>query len=253
MKKKQSRYLTGKKYCQQRLTWKFFLFRFLPASTFVLFVFIITLLKKSQIALQYGPVVAEARAKPWLWLASALLVSIIVWLLHKIKHAHRCLTIYKHGIIIRLPFRKEKTLAWEHIAGISTAITDKTFLGIKISSHYDLVIFPATGKPIRLPVNSQNFPEIVSKIKAKRYPEILSRDRALLKTGAALDYGPISITKYHFTAQQKTIPWKKVRLVDIRNGQLVIELFHIRPVKIPIDKIMNPEVMMQIIQDEVIA
>lgn len=241
------------KYCQQPLNWRFFFLLFLPASALVTAIFAFAYWVQVQTTVQFGPIFAEIRSRPWFILGGISLILLILWLVQRIKRAHRCLIIYKNGIIIQRPYRRKITLPWSQIKGVSTLIIDRTFLKNKIISEYYLTIHSKNGKKFRLPSNENHFPEMVSRIKARLYPLLHDQYQRSIHADQDIDFGSIKISKYNLTTGNTTIPWKDIRMINIKTGMLLIELYQSKSIRIPIKKIINPDLMMQIIQDEVIA
>ncbi|HEY62299.1 MAG TPA: hypothetical protein G4N95_06570 [Anaerolineae bacterium] len=239
-------------YCRQSLRWRFFFLQFLPACFIVLTIYGYGKWIQVQATNKYGPIIAEKWSKPWYVLSGFTLIILIIWLLQRVKEAHSCLHFYKKGMLIQRPFHKSIPLFWKQIQGISISITDRVFVGKVIHSQYTIVIYPNIGQNLKIQINSNYYPEIISRIKAKIYPRLHSQLRENLDSGEILDFGDVHLSKYKLYTDKENTPWKQVRLVDIRDGSVVIELKNQKAISIPIKNVMNLEVMMQIIQNQVV-
>lgn len=201
----------------------------------------------------FGVVAAEHWSRPWYILASIacgvfLLVAII-----RIRDSRKSIAVHTGGL--RLNLAKKQSLLWEQIAGVSTESVRYEFLGIILEPRIRGVIYPNTGKPIRLTNAIQELPELLSVLKAKLYPRLYPDLQANLKSGQWLHFGPLAIQSKgikHLNRgllkQDQSIPWSQVKHVDVNSGFLVVELSDQPRLKLPVSQIPNIELLIQLIQ-----
>ena len=216
----------------------------------------------------FGPVAARFWARPWYALTLVGLAAFLLLSVYRLYVAHRFVAVHKNGLHLHLvPFR-DKQLSWYEIAGVSFAVVQERFLGLTLRSRDCAAIFPNLGKPIRLDGLVVGLPEFVARLKASLYPRLLPNLSANFAAQQWLYFGPLAINCRTLRLPGKQLAWDQVRRLDVQAGYLVVELagpdipmqtlqnshMHQAPVnshRLPVSKIPNLELLLQIIQQGV--
>ncbi len=115
------------------------------------------------------------------------------------------------------------------------------------------MIYNHTTQPLRVDDRIQKIPDLIARIKAKVYPRLLRQMRAALQEGETLSFGVVSVHQRGILLYRSEIPWAQVTRLDIRSGKLVVESHITRTKKIPVGKIRNVELLIQLLQEGVIS
>jgi len=206
--------------------------------------------------LHYGPVAAVQWSRPWYGLSIlALLVFSYVSVI-RITAAHRSIAVFERGV--QFSFGRQKSLRWAEIAGLATEMSRYHFFGRPLKMAFRGIIYPNINKPIRLTEAIQDLPELLTLIKARLYPRLLPNLVSNLEKGQSLHFGPLAMRKDGLiwlnkrpASQGQTIPWANMRSVDVVSGFLVVELSDYSRRKLPVSKIPNIELLLQLIQQGV--
>jgi len=199
----------------------------------------------------YGPVAARFWSRPWYLLAGCAAVLLAVWLLIRLARSRRYVAVHQNGVRVRLSRRQQ--YAWSSLAGVATGEVQVRFLGIPISNRFRAELYPAIGKPVRLDDSLENLPELLTQIKARLYPRLLRSMRQAFQDGERVYFGPLVIQQTELRLEEKdrsplTIPWSQVRSVKVEAGMLVIDCDGNRRIRMPVARVPNLELLLQIIQ-----
>jgi len=201
----------------------------------------------------YGPVAANLWSRPWYALAIVSLGIFIFVSIVRIRQTWRFVAVYDKGL--RLSLKRKQSLRWEEIAGVSMETVRYHLAGIQLGSGYSGVLFPNRGKPIALPGAIQDLPELLTLIKARLYPRLLPHLQANLESGQWLYFGPLAIQKEGIQIsgasafdRKRSVDWAQVERINILSGYLVVELSDKTTHKLPVSKIPNIELLLQLIQ-----
>lgn len=235
------------------LGWKDVLFLILPGTVGVCLPLWFGFSRFRMAQAGYGPVAANLWSRPWYTLAVIALVVFIFISIARIRRAWRFVAVHEQGL--RLSLKQTQSLRWEEIAGVSMETTRYHLAGIQLRLAYSGVLYPNAGKPIALPGAIQNLPELLTLIKARLYPRLLPHLQANLESGQWLYFGPIAIQKEGIQISGKgtfdhprSVDWSQVVRMNILSGYLVVELSDNTTHKLPVSKIPNIELLLQLIQ-----
>jgi hypothetical protein len=213
----------------------------------------------------FGPVAAGQWSRPWFLLAAAALGAFILLAIVRSLSARQAVAVFQKGLFLRRGLFRSQKLLWEQIAGIAAESVQEHFLRLPLKIHHQALLYPTLGKPIRLPANLENLPELVSRIKASLYPRLLPKLIENFRAGQWLYFGPLAIQQQSLhlgpprirlsetAARKGLIPWSRIKHLTIRSGSLMVELHDHAPYRIPVAKIPNLELLLQIVQQEVNA
>jgi hypothetical protein len=194
----------------------------------------------------FGPVAAAFWSRPWYLLSLLALFVFISLILYRLMLARRFVSIHKNGLHMKYP--REKSLPWRQIAGVTTGITQDHFLGIPLRTHYQAVLYPNIGKPIKLTNALQDLPECITHIKASLYPRLLPDLESNFQAGQWLHFGPLFLHKSSLRLKDRKIPWTQVQHVTVESGDLMVELQDRTRIRQSISQIPNLELILQLIQ-----
>jgi hypothetical protein len=105
----------------------------------------------------------------------------------------------------------------------------------------------------------ERLPEMIDLIKKYLYRHHFPKAVERYQTGHQLDFEALSITRYgliirkYQSTDDYVIYWKNIRLIDVQSGNLVIHTILNQSIRIPILKIQNLDILIDLIQQEVIA
>lgn len=228
---------------------------------------------------RYGPVAAELWSRPWYALAALALLLFLAFSIYRMLIARRFVAVHASGLRLNLPrsrlmpMSRPYTLTWEEIHGVSTDWMREQFFGLPLRTTQRASLYLPQGRPIRLGGGIEDLPELVSQIKARLYPRLLSQMKAALLAGEQLGFGPVIVSseclhlyplRSHLplpgtaSAPRDPVPWPRVRSMEARSGNLSIVFTTHNPkgaeyqtCRIPIAHIPNLELLVQLVQQGV--
>jgi hypothetical protein len=197
---------------------------------------------------RFGPSAAVAWSRSWYLLASFSSLVLLGLALHRLYHAHRFIAIHKYGIHIHLsPFRNHK-LRWSQITGIAADARQDRFLGIPLRTVHQAVIYPTLGNPIRLDNRLGEISSIIENIEANIYPRIAPQIRQDFQSGKRVYFGALVVHLNGFEMNRRIIPWDQISHLSVDGGFLVVKSDQFKPVRIPVSKIPNLDLLFQLIE-----
>lgn len=199
----------------------------------------------------YGPVAARYWSRPWYLLAGCAAVLLMIWLLIRLVRSRRYVAVHQNGLRMRLSRRQQ--YAWSSLAGVATGTVQVRFLGIPLSNRYRAELYPVVGKSVLLDDSLEKLPELLTQIKARLYPRLLKSMRQAFEEGERVYFGPLAIQQSELRLEGKdpaplSIPWSQVRSVNVEAGMLVIDCENNRRIRMPVARVPNLELLLQIIQ-----
>ncbi len=197
----------------------------------------------------FGPVAATIWSRPWFVLALFALIVFLILAIYRLLLTRRFVAVHKRGV--RLSLSKQKTLLWAEIAGIATNTTQYQFIGRSLITRHFALLYPNIGKPIHLDNSLQELPELLTLLKAKLYPRISPVLQSDFNQGKWLHFGPISIQQNIIQINKKQYAWSDVEHISVNRGKLNIYTNPETKHTLPVSKIPNIELLLQIIQQEV--
>ena len=220
---------------------------------------------------KHGPVAAASWSRPWFQLATLALVIFGILVTYRLLLARRFVSVYKMGVRLRLNPLHTRQLRWDQITGISNTILQDHFFGIRLRTRQRAILYPNAGGPLTLGEDLENLPELVSRLKAGLYPRLLSGLTSDFESGKWLYFGPIAINKQGMRLRRNRsrnqqpqsersadkkgtfLTWDRIEHLTVHSGELVVELRDQSPNRIPVSRIPNLELLLQIIQQRVKA
>jgi hypothetical protein len=246
-------------YRDRPLRWRDLLVTFLPAVLAVLAPLAYGIWRTYYGLQKYGLAAAKAWGPPWFALSSLALIALLMLALVRVRRAHRIVSVHQDGLYIQHTGGRKHTLQWGEIRSIRAMTFDDTFLGKKIRTRHRTLLGLQEGKTIRLDSSINNLAELTSRIKAKIYPRLLRQLRLELEAREELYFGPVTINRDRLRfepgrlREAKQLAWRQVRNITIRNGRLVIDSHNDNPLSVPVNRIPNLELLIQLINEGVEA
>lgn len=198
---------------------------------------------------RFGPAAAAAWSRPWYLLslggllAFSLLVGVRLWA------SRERLAVHANGLVLYCGRRS--FLPWKSLEGVAVETTAARFLGLKLKERVHGVLYPTTGKPLRLPHGMPGQAELLSQVKAHLYKELRPELEARLSAGAWVYFGPLAINQHNLRLQngrpRRDFNWNQIQSLSVDAGWLVIETPS-RPRRLPVGKIPNFELLLELIE-----
>jgi len=220
---------------------------------------------------KHGPIAAASWSRSWFQLAGLALIIFGILIIYRLLQTRRFVSVYKMGVRLRLNPLHTRQLRWDQIAGISNTILQDHFFGIRLRTRQHAILFPNKGNPLTLGEELEKLPELISRLKASLYPRLLSGLMTDFATGKWLYFGPIAINKQGMRIRKNRsrnwqpqsdrpadkkgtfLTWDRIEHLTVHSGELVVELRDQSPNCIPVSRIPNLELLLQIIQQRVKA
>lgn len=199
--------------------------------------------------MNFGPVAATLWSRPWFLLALIALIVFLILVIYRFLISRRFVAVHKRGV--RLSLSKQRTFLWAEIAGIATNTTQYQFFGRSLRTRHIAYLYPNLGKPIQLDNALQDLPELLTHLKARLYPRISPILHSDFNQGKWLHFGTIAIQQNNIQINKKQFEWSDVEHISVNKGKLIINTNPKSKHILPISKIPNIELLLQIIQQEV--
>lgn len=204
----------------------------------------------------YGPSAADAWSQPWTLFAWVLGLICILWGSWRIFSMERRVILFQNGLQVNHLVHQDISLRWDELDGIAIQTIETSVFQYFLHSHQEAWLFIRTGKMLHLNDRLNGLSDLLTRIKANLYPRLLPDLRVALRDGRFVFFGPVSIHRrdgimLYSGRRKRLIPWVQVRLVNILDGYLVIELTHQAALRLPIRSIPNLELLLQLIREEI--
>lgn len=239
-------------YRDRPLLWRDLFALFVPATLASLLPLLYGFMRSLYAQANYGPLAARAWSRPWYALALIAAVPLLLLALRRVRQSHRRVALHKNGIRIEWTGGQRHIFLWEQLRGLSCSTIENRFLGVQLGTRYQMVFFPCAGVPLRIDDHLQNLPDLMARVKARLHPRWLPQMRAALQRGETLSFGVVSVHQGGIRLRGREIPWAQVSHLSVVRGHLVVESSLMRRVKIPVHKIPNVELLIQLLQEGVI-
>ncbi len=200
-------------------------------------------------AIQNGPLAATRNSLPWYLLALAALLVFAALIFYRLWLTRRYVAVHQRGIILNLG--RDRTLPWGHITGIAVGYSQEYLLNLRLASRFRAWLVPGVGSIIQLDERLDNLPELVTRLKAHLYPRLLPALQTDFQAGKWVHFGPVAVHNQTLRLQERAIPWTEVKNLTIQGGDLVIERIEGRSHRVPVWRIPNVELLLQLIQSGV--
>lgn len=204
---------------------------------------------------QHGPAAAEQWSRPWFWLAWAALAVFVLLCILRLVDLRRFAAVHARGIRLRPGIWRTRNLGWKQISGVALSATQDVFFDRRGQTRLRAVIFPNQGREIHLDGHLQHLAELISRVKASLYPRLLPELKTSFQAGKWLYFGPLALQARALRVRHAELTWEQVENLQVKNGYLAVSWKEgpgpARSIRIPIAKIPNLELLLQIIREGV--
>lgn len=238
-------------YRLQDLGWRAVFQVFLPLVLLVLAPLLYGLWRTLYGYSSFGPAAALQWGRSWFYLAGILVIFLLLYTLRRLRRTHTWVRIFPWGIQYHFPLRRKRYLKWEEISGISTYSINKSFTPLINRTKHYLVLYAGKSRPFVCHPDLARQPGLLKVIKSQVYGRLRPRLIEAFMEGKTIPFGGISISKKKAVLPAMDIPWEFLAGISIQKGTLVLKLTAGSSVDIPIRKIINLEILVQLIRTEI--
>lgn len=199
----------------------------------------------------YGPVAAITWSRPWFLLAGLALIVSLTLLILRFIESRRQINVHANGLFLALS--RKRFIPWGNISGVASGAVQGRFLGIPLATHHVATLYPSVGRPVSLESSQEQLPELLTQVKARLYPHLLPHLKQAFDDGKRVYFGTIGIDQNGLLIKSGTqtthnFTWKQVDHIRVESGMLLIEPVGEAGIRMPVTKIPNLELLLQIIQ-----
>ncbi|HEY69228.1 MAG TPA: hypothetical protein G4O08_01450 [Anaerolineae bacterium] len=198
----------------------------------------------------YGPALVWRWSTPS-WIAAAALAVIglvslfILWRRQDMK-----IRLYANGMAYRRGGQVE-VLFWRQVRAIRTSASRYLLPILGTRTRSELTLIMVGRKPVRLTGYFEDLNQLMKTVKEQIYPRLMADYVKAFRLGQPTVFGPLTLTTGGIQHGKRSIPWKKVRGIDIERGKMIIlwkSNEHISRLSVPTTKIPNVEICYQFIR-----
>ncbi|HLA98483.1 MAG TPA: DUF6585 family protein [Anaerolineales bacterium] len=200
---------------------------------------------------QHGPVAAAAWSRTWYLIALLGLVIFSIFILNILKKSRQFVALHTKGIRIRAS--DTISIPWERIRGLSYSTVQPKFMNYHLKPCTRALLFLDNGAFIRLDQHIQEFGSLVDRIRKSLNPILNARIKENFNRGEWVSFGSIMVNQAGLRIDNLYTAWQDIHKISITSGFLVVELANQTEIRIPVVKISNLELMLQIVQAGVYA
>jgi len=221
------------------------LFLFLPGLLLIIACYLYGIYLAAITYQQYGPALAVARSQTWLLLATIILILLATYLIFRILIALQRIQVFEGGLILRNFYLRQRLYQWKDLSGISSSATMHTILGKSLRTIPTGKIYPFDRRPIIISRDLEGVPRLVKIIKSKTYPLVWPQVKSTFRSGRAVNFGRIKMTREFLEIGNRSIPWDTISRLHTEAGYLVVELHDDSSRKVPTIDIPNLELLLK--------
>ncbi len=217
---------------------------------------------------KFGLAAAFHRVEPWLLIAYLAFLCMATLLIYRIMSARRFVSVYQKGLRWRLKGFRNRSIAWDEMDGIASAMIQKKFFSKTLSLESQAILYPKEGSPLVLDQQLQDLEGLITQIKELFYPFIFPSLMDRFQGGREVQFGPISIQNHSIHIVRKvsdeeflptpyipkrmhTVAWSQLLGLTVHSGFLVVQSGNSMIKRIPISQIPNFEILLKIIEQGV--
>jgi hypothetical protein len=194
----------------------------------------------------YGPIAAGNWSIAWFWLSFTALLTFLGLVCIRLLATHYEIVVFERGLRIHIHPFTTTTLRWSQISGVSDGQVQERFLGIPIRTYIDIVIYPNLGKAIHITNQISEPTRFINQVKEIINPLLLPELKQAYTAGKWLHFGKLTLNNQGMILEKQKITWEQVSFLGIKRGFLVVERRKGKRFTLPITKISNVELLLQI-------
>lgn len=229
------------------------IFMVLSGMLITITIFCIGLYRAQEGYTHYGPVAAYEWSWPWFSFSTFSFLLTLSSILLVISRYRFSIYFHENGLQIIRFLRPPYILRWNQVSGIkfTQECSENTSRFLKRQA----IIYPFTGKPIHFTDSIMGLTELITLIKAHLYPNILPKLRSQFQDGHEVHFGPITIHRQYLKIQRGPLPffvlrkpWSHILHITVKTGFLIVDSKKGKLISIPVSKIPNLELLLNLIQ-----
>lgn len=228
-----------------------FLSWFFPGLITIFILLGIGLFRRFSGRVGYGPAAAETWARPWFVAAILLTIPLLILMLRHIRSVVRQVNVYRNGLTLNKIRAGDNVYLWSQIVGVTYLHIRRHIFGNPTRETTQVILHPSVGDAITLDPNIHDLTGLTILIKRAIFPMIKPQLIKSLRNGQWLYFGDIRINNNSLATTKQEIPWSKIHQVYLNSGMLVINVHNEVDIKVSISKIMNVDLLLQIIDEEI--
>jgi hypothetical protein len=200
---------------------------------------------------RFGPAVVWRWSGPAIGLALLALLLAIYSGLFLIRN--RKLSVYTtpHALWL-INGGNRRALPWSDIQSIRSSATRYLWSKSTGEPHVRIWLNTSADEVVKLPSFLTELANGQHTIKEKIYPLAMDRYRKMMKSGQALEFGPIQLTQHGVAYRGSVEPWQNFREVHLEDGRLAIEFQGSksnRMISIPAWRVPNVDLCVQLLRN----
>ncbi|MDD5369981.1 MAG: hypothetical protein PHQ40_12915 [Anaerolineaceae bacterium] len=184
----------------------------------------------------------------------ALLAAFVAFLGFSLALGKRGETIrlFEGGITIQ-DHTSENTWRWEEVISIRVAVTRRFALGFATGAVHSYTLVRKNGQRLVMDENLRDVERLAEAIREKVAPMLYAQYAPEFENGGEFVFGPILVSQARgVVINQKTLPWGRVRQASIGRGALSLAIVdengRSSELKVPVEQIPNPDVLLALMQ-----
>jgi hypothetical protein len=194
--------------------------------------------------LHYGPVVVWPWSAPWFLAAAGAVLLSLGLTVNAFNASRRAVHELRTGLLIEQ--RKDRThVPWSAVSAVYTSAIHYR-IPVLSTPRVTIELLSQSGRKVRLPAVLAGAEQLVGSIKARTYPRLLEENREAFNAGQPLEFGPLSLSREGLRYGRRTLAWSEVASVTLERGRLEVRPRRGRRWRIPVRRIPNAEVCLQL-------
>jgi len=194
-----------------------------------------------------GPIPAASWSRQWFVLTIIAAICGIILLVYRRFRSRKHVKVSRQVLHIYLSPLRKFNIKWNHISGILTSSSEKTFLGYSISQKFHITIILVTGKIITFGHEINGAQQLIREIKRNVYRRLYPTYLESLHKGNLIQLGRLAFNKTHVIQHNQKIRWENVSDVFLKSGFLFIALNNGRQLRWKISEIPNIELFFSLV------
>lgn len=235
----------------QPLRWRDLLTTFIPLGLLVLSPLGYGLWRFYYGYTHFGTAAAASWGLPWYLLSAFGVIPYLLYTLRRLRRAHLWVAIHAQGIRIHQPPSRLHTFRWEEIEGLRTSITQNRFLFWRGNPQYKLTLYAINRSPIHLNERLPDLPALIANIKSQVYPRLRDQLQEAYRAGKTLYFGVIKISQQGLQHKEKMFSWLAIEKIYVNKGRFQIIFNSGKKRQVPVNDILNVELVIELIDEEV--
>jgi len=195
----------------------------------------------------YGPVAAYWRPRPLWGMAAAWALVGLLLFLRRLRRSRSVVRIERTGMVFAPKPSQAVSITW------------KELLGVRLRPAWANLLAPSAKMWLRtrhgeLKIDSRfaNLPEIAHDLQERLFPHLLPSLQKRRARGETVYFGDVGVSPDGIF-YRRLYAWRSIRSVVLEGGFLMLELDTSKVVKIPVQRVENPEVLIGWLRNEWLA